>query len=274
MRRSLRWPYGTITRAHWPRTARRTAGAKTIMVRPRHPTTRGSPRSRRDSRTAAVSGNRTDRQVCWGYGGDEPDGRFIAISAGRSHTCAIRADGSPECWGGNVSGSSTPPADERFTSIGSGNDYSCGLRMDGTVRCWGEERYHGSHVSPENERFTMISIGSEQACGVRVDGSVLCWGDRARDIPSNYRFSSVSIDTGHACGLLLDGSIACWGTDHNGQTSPPWGKGATFIAVAVGSRHSCAVRTDGEIVCWGSDYDGQSSPPGGERYEGRTGRYR
>ena len=165
------------------------------MVRPRHPTTRGSPRSRRDSRTAAVSGSRTDRQVCWGYGGDEPDGRFIAISAGRSHTCALRVDGSPECWGGNVSGSSTPPADERFTSIGSGNDYSCGLRMDGTVRCWGEERYHGSHVSPENERFTMISIGSEQACGVRVDGSVLCWGDRARDIPSNYRFSSVSIDT-------------------------------------------------------------------------------
>ena len=76
--------------------------------------------------------------VCWGYGGDEPDGRFIAISGGRSHTCALRVDGSPECWGDFARGASTPPADERFTSIGSGIDYSCGLRTNGTVRCWGE----------------------------------------------------------------------------------------------------------------------------------------
>ena len=69
------------------------------------PTTRGSPRSRRDSRTAAVSGSRDGSAVCWGSNHDgraspPVDRQYIEISTGRSHTCALRVDGSPECWGG------------------------------------------------------------------------------------------------------------------------------------------------------------------------------
>lgn len=46
-------------------------------------------------------------------------GRFCCycvspISSGNAHTCALRADGSPVCWGDYSLGQSLPPEDERF----------------------------------------------------------------------------------------------------------------------------------------------------------------
>ena len=56
---------------------------------------------------------------------------FQSISSGPYHTCALRADGTPVCWGaqpGDITGKSTesgfgqsdPPPGERFTAISSG----------------------------------------------------------------------------------------------------------------------------------------------------------
>ncbi|MDE2822915.1 MAG: RCC1 domain-containing protein, partial [Chloroflexota bacterium] len=43
--------------------------------------------------------------VCWGndlYGqATPPEGEFASVSAGRFHTCGVRADGSVACWGSN-----------------------------------------------------------------------------------------------------------------------------------------------------------------------------
>lgn len=36
--------------------------------------------------------------------------RGEVVSAGLSHTCAIRSDGTAACWGDNFFGQSTPPA--------------------------------------------------------------------------------------------------------------------------------------------------------------------
>ena len=46
------------------------------------------------------------------YGGqtDAPAGSFTAVSAGASHTCAIRESGAIECWGYNGSGQTDAPA--------------------------------------------------------------------------------------------------------------------------------------------------------------------
>lgn len=39
-----------------------------------------------------------------------PSGRFVQMDIGLDHACAVRADGSVACWGGNLHGQSTPPA--------------------------------------------------------------------------------------------------------------------------------------------------------------------
>ena len=83
-------------------------------------------------------------------GGDRPSvtETFTAISSGTYHTCALRADGTPVCWGAKLGdegevigqtgfGQSEPPEGEHFVSISSGGVHTCALRADGTPVCWG-----------------------------------------------------------------------------------------------------------------------------------------
>ena len=83
-------------------------------------------------------------------GGDRPSvtETFTAISSGTNHTCALRADGTPVCWGAKLGdegevigqtgfGQSEPPEGEHFVSISSGGNHTCALRADGTPVCWG-----------------------------------------------------------------------------------------------------------------------------------------
>ena len=55
-----------------------------------------------------------------------PTPRFTAISSGSNHTCALRDDSSPVCWGSDEHGQASPPKSEHFTAISSGTYHSCG----------------------------------------------------------------------------------------------------------------------------------------------------
>ena len=80
---------------------------------------------------------------------DESAYIFTAITAGKNHTCAIegvkgnsvQTVGSARCWGSNLQGQSSPPADSDFIAITAGAYHTCGLKSDGTVRCWGDNSY-------------------------------------------------------------------------------------------------------------------------------------
>ena len=68
----------------------------------------------------------------------EPDMKYISISSGANHVCAIANDGSIMCWGDDSEGQvSYRPTSGRFTEISSGDNHTCGLRADGAVICWG-----------------------------------------------------------------------------------------------------------------------------------------
>ena len=71
-----------------------------------------------------------------------PEGRFTAVAVGAGHSCALRLDGSPVCWGNTYTPMKPyyrhePDPNSRFTSISSGGSHVCGVRTDGAIECWG-----------------------------------------------------------------------------------------------------------------------------------------
>ena len=108
--------------------------------------------------------------------------KFRSISSGGFHTCALRADGSPVCWGNDERKQASPPAGEMFSSISSGYAHTCALRSDGSPVCWGEGDYEETSP-PADENFSAISSGWASTCALRPDGSPICWGGDSDDYP-------------------------------------------------------------------------------------------
>ena len=173
------------------------------------------------------------------------------LSSGWSHTCALRRDGTPVCWGSDDHGESTPPSNEKFVAISSGWRFTCALREDGSAHCWGNNEY-GQALPPDEVRFAAISSGYHYVCGLRSDGTPVCWGrnDHGQAMaPFDEAFVSLSSRASHTCGLRYDGSVLCWGRNDDNQASPP--PGERFVAIDSGRGYTCGLRADRSTLCWG-----------------------
>ena len=207
--------------------------------------------------------------------------KLTSISTDWVHSCGLREDGTPVCWGSNQHGKASPPAGEPFSSIEAGVGHTCGLQHDGTAVCWGED-INDLLAVPEDERFVAISAGEKYSCGLREDGSTVCWGTRGLTLctpdavgwfrcrtvgsdehvpqspPEGERFASLSSGSPN-CALRADGSAVCWTEYRTGLAQPP--DGERFTSISSSSLHACGLRADGTAVCWGWDRFGQASPP-------------
>jgi hypothetical protein len=158
-------------------------------------------------------GLRDDGKVfCWGAGSSErapncnssdihydcsqaqpPTDKFVQITAGRLHTCGLKADGSVKCWGLGVNsltspgaweyGQSVPPPSEVFSSISAGQWHTCGIRKsDGTAVCWGagksgaSAQYDHGQSEPTDDSFLVLSAGWVHTCGLTTQNRMVCWG--------------------------------------------------------------------------------------------------
>jgi alpha-tubulin suppressor-like RCC1 family protein len=176
-----------------------------------------------------------------------------AIAAGRSDTCAVRADGSVWCWGYNVDGAlgngtfnnvSTMPVRvtgiSDATAVAMGQGHSCALRRGGMVACWGF-----------NEDGEL--------------GTPAPWPRSPQPVTVTGLTDAVAIAAGafHTCAIRRGGAVACWGYNHSGQlgngttvssTSPvPVAGIDDATSIAGGRYHTCAVHRTGTMSCWGSN---------------------
>src|SRR5262249_12144547 len=137
-------------------------------------------------------------------------GGVVALAAGADHTCALRADGSIYCWGGNTTGQSgtaagttpvTTPAQVNglggpAIAITAGAMHTCalGVAASGTqVACWG---YNGN--------------------GQLGNGTTT---DSASPVVSLTGVRSISAGGNHTCAVLADGGgVECWGDNGQGET--------------------------------------------------------
>ena len=211
----------------------------------------------------------------------EKDTKFLAVSAGVNHTCAIKTDGSAACWGYSIFGQTMPTespqgvaANDKFLAVSAGMHHSCGIKTDNTAACWGSQANNQTNLALSSqgdvsqEKFLALSAGYRHTCAIKTDGSVACWGysifgqttptESPQGVAANDSFLALSAGANHTCGIKIDHTVACWGRSDFGQADPlssPQGvdENDEFIALGAGVNHTCGVKTDGTVACWGYD---------------------
>ena len=184
-----------------------------------------------ESHTCALLADHTIK--CWGFNyggqlgiGEIVDGnpRYLATSVkgitnavevgvGSGHSCAVLADGTLKCWGGNGYGQIGPngskprqsepvtvPGITGATHVAPGFGNTCVIVTNGAVKCWGAGDLT---VSYGDERFGSLSDGVVTVHG--ITGATQIVADRE-----------------HNCALLNSGAVKCWGTPYNGTLGKTW----------------------------------------------------
>ena len=231
--------------------------------------------------TARAAGTGTGNAYEWGQGylGDGASSSssspvqvaatgVTAVSAGGSHTLAIRNNGSIVAWGDNTYGqlgegnsggatnvptsvvgfagtpSGTAPPVSLPTAVAAGGEHSLALTAAGNVMSWGgnsQGQLGDGTVTASNtpvpvsglsNGITAVAAGYSDSFALKSDDTVVAWGD-------NYS------------GDLGDGSGSV-------QTAPVAVAGLSNVrAIAAGWYHTLAVKWDGTVWSWGENYDGE-----------------
>jgi alpha-tubulin suppressor-like RCC1 family protein len=127
--------------------------------------------------------------------------RFVSITAGRSHTCAVTVGNDAFCWGSNnwgqvgiggtVSDAVTAPqkveTNAQFRTIAAGLGHTCALTTGNTAYCWGLNNYGQLGDGTKNRHLRPVAVqgagalsalfpGASHTCGRSRSGEVFCWG--------------------------------------------------------------------------------------------------
>ncbi len=89
--------------------------------------------------TTSADGNLT-RDFIIDFGQTKPPrGKFVSVTSGHSHSCALQSNGRVRCWGRNDFGQATPPS-SRFVAVDAAGLSTCGITLKGKLVCWGKAK--------------------------------------------------------------------------------------------------------------------------------------
>ena len=224
-------------------------------------------------------------------GGPEYFSDTMIISAGQSHTAAIKNDGTIWVWGKNYSGQlgngesgyiegtynskysnipvqlsaadgpdGIPYKDYKWKTVSVGSSHTAAIREDNTLWAWGQNYYGqlgngdgGMIEGTNNPKYSNIPIQLSAANG--PDGAPY------RD----YKWKAVSAKGGHTVAIRDDNTLWAWGRNSRGQLGDgstgdkltPVKVGDKWIEVSAGEVHTVAIKIDGVAWAWGSNDKGQ-----------------
>ncbi|MCL2680005.1 MAG: hypothetical protein FWF11_00790, partial [Coriobacteriia bacterium] len=182
------------------------------------------------------------------------------VSAGQTHSLAVRSDGTLWAWGshtngvtglGTSSGNQTTPAQvgtaTNWSAVSAGSAHSLAIRADGTLWSW------GSNVGG---RTGLGATTGTQTTPVQV-GTATDW-------------TTLSAGNAHSIAIRSDGTLWSWGSNTVGRTGLGTTIGSQTTPIQVGSAtdwtladagtagsHSLGMRTNGDLWGWGYNVNGQ-----------------
>jgi hypothetical protein len=183
---------------------------------------------------------------------------------------------------GSASGGTTgEPSSAPPVAVSVGKSHTCARLADGVVRCWGQMTIPGCEFDGCIGRFpagvgygTRDTIGDDEPASAAGD---LALGGPATALASGHHHACAVIDAPEATG-----AIRCWGANDFGQLGhgsplgvagpaigddelptalPPLTFEAPAIAITAGAQHTCALLRDGGVRCWGQQASGTLGLP-------------
>jgi alpha-tubulin suppressor-like RCC1 family protein len=182
--------------------------------------------------------------------------RYVDISVGGDHVCAIATDATAYCWGWNSGGQlGTGNSDPspvpvpvagglKFKSISANIMATCGVTMTGAAYCWGSNNPPGDGSQKGGNQpslvaggleFASISVGLWGGCGVTTGGDGYCWGDNGNGqvgngmvlnsglvltpekVGGDLKWKSIVSAVFLTCGVTIDDDAYCWGGNFAGE---------------------------------------------------------
>ncbi len=125
---------------------------------------------------------------------------WISVSAGGTHTAAVKSDGTLWAWGGNTFGSSTyvpsqePSETTDWSAVSAGSTHSVAIKSDGTLWAWGTNYY-----------------------GQLGDGTTTTRDVPAQEFTGTTDWSSISAGGRHTTAIKSDGTMWTWGWNYYGE---------------------------------------------------------
>lgn len=192
-------------------------------------------------------------------------GACNTLSAGSSHSAAIKQTGLVACWGLNANGQCTVPASlGTCKAISAGGRHTAAIKTTGAVVVWGDNTFGQRNVPATLGACSQVSCGDSHTVALRTTGFVAAWGDdsygQSTVLPGLGACTAVEAGSFHTLVIQANGTVAAWGDASDNQGLVPNGLGAC-ISIGAGDLHSAAVRSTGQVVCWGNNGQGQTTVP-------------
>lgn len=175
------------------------------------------------------------------------------VRAGANHTCALKRDGTVECWGQNVDaqlgdGTTTArrtpgPVSGLATVValygGPLSNATCARTASGVVKCWGR--------NTDGE----------------IDGTLGRSLSTPVDVPDLANAASIAFGGYHLCAGYRSGIVKCSGRGEKGELGDGLGTNRgtrapvigieDAVEVVSGTYFSCARHASAGVSCWGGN---------------------
>ncbi|WP_339316120.1 stalk domain-containing protein [Paenibacillus sp. FSL R10-2734] len=209
----------------------------------------------------------------------------ISVSAGGTHSLALRKDGTVWAWGGNEQGelgdnsgkNGLTPVQVKglpsILSIAAGSNNSVALGNGGEVWVWGSSKSIGIKkdmvLKPTliegSGEYRAVDIDGQYGVALRWDGTVWLWsnytdmnqGEALKPIQIPGLTDVVSMTTDSA--VKADGTVWQWSIGDKNKINVTQTSGIqNAVSITSGNRNHYVLLKDGHVLAWGTNEFGQT----------------